>query len=204
MTDELTMLRIVAIKGRVAPDAVAESLNADPAAVQAALDGFTDSELLKSTPMGYRITPAGRARVTELVAAEHKTADQAAVTAIYETFCEHNQELKTIVTDWQTCGPDQPNDHSDEDYDRRVIDRLLALHKDVAPLVEQIATAAPRLTHYRNRLERAAAAVDAGNHAYVSKPILDSYHTVWFELHEDLIGLAGLTRAGEAEAGRGA
>jgi len=204
MIDELTILRLVSIKGRVGTEAVANSLDADVSAVQAALDGFVESELVKSTPMGYRITPAGRARVAELVDAEHRAADQAAVTAIYETFCEHNQELKAIVTDWQTFGPDQPNDHSDEDYDRGVIDRLLVLHKDVVPLVDQIAEAAPRFTHYRTRLARAAAAVRAGDHAYVSKPILDSYHTVWFELHEDLIGLAGLTRAGEAQAGRGA
>jgi pyruvate,orthophosphate dikinase len=32
--------------------------------------------------------------------------------------------------------------------------------------------------------------------------MIDSYHTVWFELHEDLIGLAGLSRADEAAAGR--
>jgi hypothetical protein len=35
----------------------------------------------------------------------------------------------------------------------------------------------------------------------VAKLIADSYHTVWFELHEDLISLAGLTR--EAIARRG-
>lgn len=204
MTDELAVLRMVAIKGRVSADAVAGSLDADPSTVQAALDGFAARELVKSTPMGYRITPNGRERCTQLLDVEHRSTDQSVVTEIYETFCEHNQELKAVITDWQTRGPDEPNDHSDEDYDRGVLGRLLVLHKNVAPLVDQIAEAAPRLSHYRPRLQRAADAVAAGDHTYVSRPILDSYHTVWFELHEDLIGLAGLTRAGEAEAGRGA
>ncbi|MGH3556185.1 MAG: MarR family transcriptional regulator [Mycobacterium sp.] len=204
MIDELTILRIVAIKGRVSAEMVAGSLRADPEAVQAALDGFAERELVKSTPMGYRLTPAGRTRCAELVAAEHQSADASAVTAIYQTFCEHNTELKTIITDWQTRGPDEPNDHSDGEYDRAVLDRLVALHQQVLPLLDHVAEAAPRLSPYKNRLERAAAAVAAGDHTYVSRPILDSYHTVWFELHEDLIGLAGLTRAGEAEAGRGA
>jgi pyruvate,orthophosphate dikinase len=31
--------------------------------------------------------------------------------------------------------------------------------------------------------------------------MVDSYHTVWFELHEELIGMAGRTRATEAESG---
>ncbi len=32
--------------------------------------------------------------------------------------------------------------------------------------------------------------------------MIDSYHTVWFELHEELIALSGLTREDEAAAGR--
>jgi pyruvate,orthophosphate dikinase len=204
MTDELTILRLVAIKGRVLPDAVAASLDAKIAGVAEQLDEYTKRDLVKSTPMGYRITPTGRQRCTELVAAEHNTADASAVTQIYDAFTEHNLELKAIITDWQTCGPGQPNDHTDRDYDDSVLDRLQALHRRVLPLLERIVAVAPRLRHYQARLIRAADSVAAGDHGFVSKPIVDSYHTVWFELHEDLIGLAGLTRADEAAAGRGA
>ncbi|OBG02610.1 hypothetical protein A5772_07275 [Mycolicibacter sinensis] len=202
--DELTILRLVAIKGRVTADAIADSLGADAAQVQAQLEDHTERGLFKNTPMGYRITPVGRERCTELVVAECQAADAAAVAEIYEVFTEHNTELKAIITDWQTRGPDQPNDHTDAAYDAEVLRRLLGLHRQVMPLVDRICSAATRLTHYRARLAKAADAVAAGNNNYVSKPILDSYHTVWFELHEDLIGLAGRTRAGEAEAGRGA
>ena len=204
MTHELTLQRLVAIKGRVSAELLAGSLDVDPPSVQTALDDFVERELIKPTPMGYRITPAGRAHCTELVAAEHDGVDHAAVAAIYSAFCEHNQELKAVITDWQTSGPDQPNDHSDPAYDNQVLERLSTLHGGVLSLLDQIASTAPRLDHYRARLIRAADAVAAGDHSYVSRPIIDSYHTVWFELHEDLIGLAGLTRAGEAEAGRGA
>lgn len=204
MIDELTVLRLVAIKGRASADVVAGSLEVDSPVVQQALDGLAERELVKTTPMGYRITPGGRTRCSELLDAEHQATDQSAVTAIYETFCKHNAELKAVITDWQTRGPDQPNDHSDGDYDRAVLDRLLTLHQEVLPLLDQIGEVATRLSHYKPRLQRAADAVAAGDHTYVSRPILDSYHTVWFELHEDLIGLAGLTRSAEAEAGRGA
>lgn len=61
---------------------------------------------------------------------------------------------------------------------------------------------APRLTGYAARLDRAIERIAEGDHTYVARPIMDSYHTVWFELHEDLIGLCGLTRAEEAAAGR--
>ncbi len=32
--------------------------------------------------------------------------------------------------------------------------------------------------------------------------MVDSYHTLWFELHEELIQALGRTRADEAAAGR--
>jgi hypothetical protein len=204
MIDELTILRLVAMKGRVSADTIALSLDADAADVGRQLDEYVTRELVAATPRGFRITPAGRTRCTNLVAAEHRIVGTAAVEQIYGTFTEHNLELREVITDWQMRGPDQPNDHTDGEYDGAVLDRLQALHQRVLPLLDQIADVAPRLGHYRTRLVKAADRVAAGEHGFVSKPIVDSYHTVWFELHEELIGLAGLTRADEAEAGRGA
>ena len=39
-----------------------------------------------------------------------------------------------------------------------------------------------------------------GDQRYVASPRVDSYHSVWFELHEDLIRLSGKKRA-EATSG---
>ena len=55
---------------------------------------------------------------------------------------------------------------------------------------------------YGDRLADALRKVQAGEHEWLLKPLIDSYHTVWFELHEELISLAGLTRIEEATAGR--
>ena len=60
----------------------------------------------------------------------------------------------------------------------------------------------PRLARYAHRLDAAAAAVAAGDGRYIASPRVDSYHGVWFELHEDLIRLAGRTREDEVAAGR--
>jgi pyruvate,orthophosphate dikinase len=204
MSNELAVLRLISIKGRVGIDTIADSLGAERDLITSVLEDLTARELVKDTPMGYRVTAGGRQRCGELVRAEHEAVDSTIVDAIYDEFCAHNVDLKQIITDWQTRGGDAPNDHSDAEYDAEVLARLDALHVRVVPLIERIAQAAPRLAHYRSRLGRAADAVAAGDVSYVSKPILDSYHTVWFELHEDLIGLTGRTRAEEAEAGRGA
>jgi pyruvate,orthophosphate dikinase len=55
---------------------------------------------------------------------------------------------------------------------------------------------------YGARLTRAVEAATAGDARFVASPRVDSYHGIWFELHEDLIQLAGRTRAEEVEAGR--
>jgi hypothetical protein len=55
---------------------------------------------------------------------------------------------------------------------------------------------------YRTRLARAIERARAGDQRFVASPRVDSCHGVWFELHEDLIQLAGRTRAEEVEAGR--
>ena len=60
----------------------------------------------------------------------------------------------------------------------------------------------PRLARYGARLGAAAEAAAAGNAKFVASPRVDSYHGAWFELHEDLIRLAGRTRESETAAGR--
>ena len=68
--------------------------------------------------------------------------------------------------------------------------------------ITPLETHCARLADYRVRLGRAVEAAQAGDGRFVASPRVDSYHGIWFELHEDLIQLAGRTRAEEVEAGR--
>jgi pyruvate,orthophosphate dikinase len=94
------------------------------------------------------------------------------------------------------------NDHQDAEYDHAILQRLAELHERAGVLLQRLGRLSPRLAAYAARLDRAARRIAAGDHPYVAKLIADSYHTVWFELHEDLISLAGLTREALARAGR--
>ena len=66
------------------------------------------------------------------------------------------------------------------------------------PIIAAAAAQLPRLDRYSVKLESAFGKVKAGDLVWLSRPIIDSYHTVWFELHEELILAAGLTRESEA------
>ncbi|WP_067692118.1 pyruvate, phosphate dikinase [Nocardia jejuensis] len=199
---ELAVLRLIGIKGRVNVDNLAAGLFADTAEIASCCADLVTAGLSASTPAGFRLTPEGRPRLAELLEAERATVDHAAMIAAYDEFCVFNADLKVIITDWQMKDAGTVNDHADADYDAGVLARLSDTHRSLRPLIARIGALAPRLVRYIDRLDRAVERIGEGDHTYVARPIMDSYHTVWFELHEDLIGLCGLTRAEEAAAGR--
>ncbi|MDO3402732.1 MarR family transcriptional regulator [Mycolicibacterium neoaurum] len=197
---ELAILQATRLKRRLSPELAATSTGLDDATLATLLDSLRESELVKGET-AVRLTPEGRERLNQLLATERGTVDQAALRALYEEFDNHNTALKTVVKDWQ-LRDDEPNDHSDATYDRTVLDRLVQLDDGFEPLVARIAEVAPRLSIYSRRFATAIAKIGAGDNTYVASPVADSYHTVWFEFHEELIGLLGLTREEEAAAGR--
>jgi pyruvate,orthophosphate dikinase len=125
--------------------------------------------------------------------------------AALDAFLELDHRVKVIVTAWQLRGdPDGGvvNDHTDADYDRGVLEDLTALHEDAMTWLTPRADGLGRLADYGVRLGRALEGAEGGDHRFVASPRVDSYHGIWFELHEDLIRMAGRTREDETAAGR--
>lgn len=199
---ELAVLQAIRLKGRADAASIARSAGITETEAQAALAAFLEVGFVKGAP-AVRITPQGGERLASLLAAECAGVDQAALRVAYDEFHHLNDACKAVVTSWQLKTAELPNDHTDASYDAAVIARLLdEVDSGLRPLLERMIAIAPRLAPYRARFDTAVAALRAGDHAYLARPIIDSYHTVWFELHEELIGLLGRTRADEAAAGR--
>jgi len=150
---------------------------------------------------GWTLTPAGRALHAELVGAELAAAGcEADVEAAYREFLALNPRLLTTASAWQLRQEDGQavvNDHTDPAHDARVLADLRALHTDAAPLVALLGSLLERFGRYGTRLATAVDRVEAGDHDWFTKPLIDSYHTVWFELHEDLLSTLGKERASE-------
>ncbi len=197
---ETRILQAARLKGRLSVDAAATSAAVSPDEAGVEIERLREQGYLKGES-SVRATPEGKAHVARLVATERESVDQAALADAYEEFDSHNSALKQVVSDWQ-LRDGAPNDHTDADYDGAVLARLGELHAQFRPLVERIADLAPRLAPYVARFDHALEQINAGDHTYVARPIMDSYHTVWFEFHEELIGLLGLSREEEAAAGR--
>ncbi len=200
--DRLRVLQALRLKGRVPVAELTAATGLGTDSVQVIVEGLTGAELAEELRGRLKLTPAGRAQLEELLAVERASIDQVALERLYHEFDKHNSALKSLMTRWQLRTADTPNDHTDAEYDQAVIVDLGWLDRDFQPLLARIVEVAPRLSHYPGRFGSALARIADGDHSWFAKPLADSYHTVWFELHEELIGLAGLSRAEEAAAGR--
>jgi HemN C-terminal domain len=196
---ELTVLQAVRLKGRVSLADLAATLGEDADDLASTVDRLIESGLLLDGN-ALRVSPDGRVRLGELLATEREHIDTAALAGAYAEFRTVNAEFKALVTDWQ-LKDGQPNTHEDRGYDAAVLARLDDVHHRVAPVIDAAAAQLPRLSRYSAKLQAALDNVHAGETAWVSRPLIDSYHTVWFELHEELIVAAGLTREAEAKFG---
>jgi hypothetical protein len=76
--------------------------------------------------------------------------------------------------------------------------RLDDVHGRVVPIIEAAATQLGRLNAYSAKLLAALGKVKAGENAWLTRPLIDSYHTVWMQLHEDLLLALGKERASES------
>jgi hypothetical protein len=186
---ELAVLQAVRLKGRVSRDDLAATLGGDFVDV---VDRLVGSSLLLDGPT-LRLSPEGRGRLEGLLADERSHVDAAAVLAAYDEFRSVNTEFKALVTDWQ-LKDGQPNTHEDVGYDAAVLARLDDVHRRVTRTIAAVATQLPRLSRYSVKLQTALDNIHAGETMWLARPLIDSYHTVWFELHEELILAAGRTR----------
>jgi hypothetical protein len=197
----------VRLKGFAETADVADLVGVDSGALGAELDALATDGLVAHRSghlHGWTLTPSGRTENERLLADElDKTRARPAVRAAYYRFRHSNARFLAACSRWQVkaYGPvQQLNDHLDPTYDRAVIDELACVDAEVAPICAELAAVLDRFGIHRPRLALALANVVGGGYDWFTKPILASYHTVWFEFHEDLLATLGLDRACETAA----
>ena len=193
MNDAHLVMHGLAIKKHATPEDVAGILGLDVEAVRETLAKLVAGKRAVEAQGRYLLAPAARmlldsdySRLYEDVRADP------AFQAGYGAFERLNPLLKQLITEWQTMaagGERVPNDHSDKEYDAKIIDRLGDLHERAETALDQLASAVPRMRIYRDKLAAALDKAEQGAIAWVSDAKIESYHTLWFELHEDLLRL---------------
>ena len=172
-----------------------------PPSELAGLETLLSRGLAESTDEGARLTVSGKAAADALFAADADSLGETRGLELLEQFHALDERMKQIITAWQireVDGAQVLNDHADKTYDAKVLRDLAALNADAAAWLGPLAEVGPRFLTYRERLTRAAEAA-LTDVRYVASPRVDSYHTVWFEMHEDLLCTLGLERGSEDE-----
>jgi hypothetical protein len=150
------------------------------------------------------LTPAGRLEANRILAEEVDLEEvRPGLEAVYGRFAELNTRLLALCTVWQlrVIGDERVvNDHHDPRYDEQVVSSLERFDRDAAALCGELGSLLERFRRYLPRLERALDHVRVGQHEWFASPTVDSYHGVWFELHEDLLATLGIERATEGVA----
>ncbi len=202
---ELLALQGLRLKGRTQPDAIAALYGVDQGKIEVALASLADAgfaQFREGRTAFWMQTAEGKVEGERRMAVELDAAGARPLAVeCYDAFKVLNREMLAVCTRWQVkdvAGEQVINDHADAAYDDAVIKELAALDAGVQPLVASLSSCVERFGIYADRFTTALTNVRAGQQEWFTRPIMESYHTVWFELHEDFFGTLGIDRASES------
>jgi hypothetical protein len=198
MDERDLVLHGLAIKRHATAAAVANAMGLSEGNVSASLARAVATNRAVEVSGAYVIAPLASLALEARYSVHFaELREDAGFCRAYETFERVNRTLKKVITDWQTIdvrGTRVANPHTDKEHDAAIIDRLAAIHEQIEPALAELAQRLPRLGIYSRKLQEALDAAEDGNSEWVSDIRRDSYHTVWFELHEELLRIMGRVR----------
>lgn len=184
MTDpSVLVLLATRLRSRAAAEAVGGTfaeLGGDPDEFAALLGEAERLEQVRCRGEEARrsLTGAGEAELAAHLAAEATRVGRADLGTAYEAFLPLNREFLAAVSEGKPLA------------------EIEALVTRLQPILDALVARLDRFAAYQHRL---AAAVDAAadDADWVASPLIDSVHTIWFELHEHLLATLGRNRTQE-------
>jgi hypothetical protein len=195
----LLTLHTLTLRQLATADQLADIIVQEPGDITASLERGVSEGAAIAARGAFMITPKGRELLDEAYPAwfaEHRT-DVTVMEAIERFETGVNKQVLSITTDWQTIevgGERAANDHSDKDYDARIVDKLGQVHDKTMKVLNPIVVVEPTVDRFLDRISAALTRAEAGETDYVSGVRVDSFHTVWFQMHEHLLRITGTVR----------
>lgn len=180
---DFTVLNTIYLKKLADTSQIAGLCAFEKNALQTFLDDAVRNNLIMSTDSGYLLLPQG----TTSVQRHYREAyaglrSDPAVARWYAEFEALNARFIAAITAWQQTGGDDLLFKALDD-----VEQLCAALDELLPLL-------PRYADYRRRFEASLAAVESGDTDLLCNPRRDSAHNIWFEFHEDILGVLGRPR----------
>jgi hypothetical protein len=150
----------------------------------------------------WSLTIAGRLEGERLLAEElDRSGARDEVAGAHTHFLPLNTRFLRAVTDWQLRSEPLerlvPNDHTDPRWDDRVLATVRSVGRSLESIDDRLSATLDRFTGYSARFTSALAQVERGRLTWLDEPAIASCHTVWFQLHEDLLATLAIERGCE-------
>ena len=179
--NSLRLLRLIVFAGAMGDKS--DIVGFEPDSIDATLDALKVSGLIEYDDV-IVATPAGIEALDQWYARDRDQLSTASRAALIEEFHPLDIELKRSASAWQDAV-------ARDDWDARLscIEGLSALHGRANQFIDRFADSVPRFGEFQTRLETAMTHVLDGDVDYFVGVRCDSFHTVWFHFHEDLLRL---------------
>ncbi|MCH2172086.1 hypothetical protein MK489_14970 [Myxococcota bacterium] len=186
-------LQALRLKGRSQGSDLAAALGQSEEEAAVALESLESEGLVIRGDGFYGLSEGGNLLRIAALDAERASVDTELLEGLYAEFLRVDADFKRLVTRVQL------GDVSLEELSRDLTEH----HELFRALVLRFTNLVPRLERYGPRFDSAFEYLRAGDRRYLASPLVESYHSLWFEFHEELIQMTGRTRAAE-EAGSSA
>lgn len=183
---ELELLRAVAIAGLKPVDTIEPGI----------LERSREAGLIALAGEAFcTLTPEGEERLEALYRDRLPDEERAAADDLFAMFSVIDPELKRIAKAWQVRDDGTKNEHDDAAYDREVLSELARLNEETQRLLRsQPKALAMIMEPFGDELDAAAKAIESGEIDRFTSADSNSYHTVWFHLHEEVLRTVGRRR----------
>ncbi|KZF12406.1 MAG: MarR family transcriptional regulator [Rhodococcus sp. (in: high G+C Gram-positive bacteria)] len=192
--ESFSILHSIRIKGLATDPVLAAMVGLTPEELSARLEPLVADHLVvrrEGRMSGTMLTPVGKETHAEMLAAVQPGP---AVGEFYDAFLPLNRRFKKICNGWQMRDESTPNDHTDEAYDAEVIEDLAVVHGEIVEALTPLGAEDSRMALYGPRLTAALERIRGGDRGAFARPMYDSYHDIWMELHQDLLMVSGRER----------
>ncbi len=179
--DEFHILHALKVRGFADAEQLSESVGMHAADIHSFLTTAGENGLVKHRSgriKGFTLTSSGRDRHSQLLEAAVTTDRITALNPIYEAFLVPNRQFKKVTTDWQLIAKGDIG---------VVLPRLIDVHAQVSSILASASAVMNRFEYYQPRFDRSLNAFRSGEGGALARPLSDSYHDIWMELHEDLL-----------------
>ena len=189
--ERLQLLQTLRLKGRGDAARIAGAWRVSEAEAAGCLEDLVAQGWVEERQGSFGLSEAGESLRGRLLDAERAQVDADALEVLYADFCLLDPTFKQLVADVQ-LGKLERADSARQ---------MTPLHQGFEGLLARASALLPRLDPYAKRFEEALSALRQGDTRYLASPLVESYHGIWFEFHEDLIQASGRSRAEEEAAG---